>query len=189
MPHYITTIQKNSWQSIYNKLKLPLLNNSSQQHHHATIPPNQPSLKLLSIVHSLYSPYHIIIIMDSDVLPLGPPASLPPLDPGVLSNLLAASPYPAQSISCISATEAFNTGLAARDHMLCVVCGYSLSGCVVNCHIIPKNGINSAETWDWLKEQNAIPERAKSHQHECRNGLMMCLNHHQSFNNLHWFVR
>ncbi|RPB19341.1 hypothetical protein L211DRAFT_794344, partial [Terfezia boudieri ATCC MYA-4762] len=77
------------------------------------------------------------------------------------------------SISCISTTEAFNTCLAARDHMRCVVCGYSLKGCVVNCHIIPKNTIDSAETWDRLKEHNAIPQRAKSHQHESRNGLMM----------------
>ena len=127
--------------------------------------------------------------VNTERLPLGPSVNLAPLDPRVLSNLLSASPYPAHSISCISATEAFNTGLAARDHMRCVVCGYSLEGCVVNCHIIPKNGINSEETWDRLKEHNAIPQRAKSHQHESRNGLMMCMNHHQSFNDLHWFVR
>ena len=129
--------------------------------------------------------------VNRDRLPLGLSVSLPPLGPRVLYNLLSTSPYPARSISCISATEAFHTGLAAWDHMRCVVCGHLLRGYVVNYLIIPKNGIDSAETWERLKGHNAIPQGVKSrlHQHESRSGLMMCINHHQSFNDFHWFVR
>lgn len=59
----------------------------------------------------------------------------------------------------------------------------------MHCQIIPRNDVDSDSTWADLKESNAIPVGAKSHVHESRNGIMMCMNHHKSFDDGRWFVR
>ncbi|KAF8430291.1 hypothetical protein EV426DRAFT_511252, partial [Tirmania nivea] len=94
-----------------------------------------------------------------------------------------------RSVSHISATEAFITGLDNRDNAQCIVCGYDLKECLAHCHIIGKNTSGSADQWEFLKKNGYIPAHAKSHIHEARNGILMCLNHHKSFNDHLWFVR
>ena len=53
-------------------------------------------------------------------------------------NLLAGNPFShvLRSVSAISTTEAFVTGINLRDEERCVVCGYSLS--LEHAHIVPR---------------------------------------------------
>ena len=56
-------------------------------------------------------------------------------------NLLEGNPfeYSEHTISSISGTEAFETGIRTRDNHFCVVCGYDLQPSLNYCHIIPKS--------------------------------------------------
>ena len=55
-------------------------------------------------------------------------------------DLLRGNPfqYSEHSVSVISATEAFQTGIGARDGQRCVVCGASSRQSLEHAHIIPK---------------------------------------------------
>ena len=55
-------------------------------------------------------------------------------------NLLEGNPfeYSQHTISSISGTEAFESGIKTRDRHLCVVCGHSQQRGLNYCHIIPK---------------------------------------------------
>ena len=55
-------------------------------------------------------------------------------------NLLDGNPfeYSEHTISSISGTEAFRTGIDARDGDSCIICGISGRGALNYCHIIPK---------------------------------------------------
>ena len=55
-------------------------------------------------------------------------------------NLLNGHPfeYSEHTISSVSGTEAFETGIKTRDANRCVVCGISGPGTLNYCHIIPK---------------------------------------------------
>jgi len=89
-------------------------------------------------------------------------------------------------ISEASNTQAFRTGVDRRDSESCVVCGYTVPFTVDHCHIVPK--VETA-VWAMLKDQGWIPKAAKGAEHECRNGVIMCKNHHNSFDNFQYFVR
>jgi len=55
-------------------------------------------------------------------------------------NLLDGNPfeYSEHAISSISGTEAFRTGIEARDGNSCIVCGVGGRGALNDCHIIPQ---------------------------------------------------
>ncbi|KAH8823148.1 hypothetical protein DL96DRAFT_1616802 [Flagelloscypha sp. PMI_526] len=94
-----------------------------------------------------------------------------------------------QTISTVSDTDAFDTGLNERDvhdgNPVCVVCGYGAEDALDYCHIIPKDEI---ETWNELKRKGWIPNTAKSVEHESRNGLRLCKNHHATFDR-YFYIR
>lgn len=48
------------------------------------------------------------------------------------------SDIPEGSISSISASEAFATGIDTRDGSSCVICGFRIPGCVDHAHIVPR---------------------------------------------------
>ncbi|KAF8428204.1 hypothetical protein EV426DRAFT_528477 [Tirmania nivea] len=94
--------------------------------------------------------------------------------------------FPLPSPTAWSATEAFNTGIGTRDRDACVVCGWKIRACVDHAYIIPRT---ENETWEELREQGLIPLRAKSVAHECRNGILMCKNHHSAFDSFYFYIR
>ncbi|KAF8531296.1 hypothetical protein BDD12DRAFT_869907, partial [Trichophaea hybrida] len=77
-------------------------------------------------------------------------------------------------ISVASNTEAFRTGIDRRD------------GPRDHCHIVPKTDPGA---WEQLRLLHWIPAASKSVEHECRNGVIMCKNHHHAFDNFQYFVR
>ncbi|KAE9400688.1 hypothetical protein BT96DRAFT_919341 [Gymnopus androsaceus JB14] len=91
----------------------------------------------------------------------------------------------------ISSITAFETGIDERDRFhgvkRCVVCGESIPETLQHCYSIPRK---EERTWDDLKERDWIPAQAKRHPaHEPRNGLLMCVNHHKSFDAYAFFLR
>ncbi|EPS99344.1 hypothetical protein FOMPIDRAFT_1124464, partial [Fomitopsis schrenkii] len=96
-----------------------------------------------------------------------------------------------RSISALSTTTAFNTRIDNRDDFLgmpsYVVCG--VSGITQHCRIIPKSDPGAVRHWNELKEHAWIPPQAKGEEHEPRNGLLMCANHHIWFDNHTFFIR
>ncbi|EJF59951.1 hypothetical protein DICSQDRAFT_64233 [Dichomitus squalens LYAD-421 SS1] len=94
-----------------------------------------------------------------------------------------------REFSTLSTSTAFDTGLNERDIFSgknrCVVCGYGLY--LEHCHIIPQS---KPELWAELKARRWLPEQAKHRvQHEPRNGILMCPNHHKMFDSLDAFIR
>ncbi|KAL5492451.1 hypothetical protein ACEPAI_3898 [Sanghuangporus weigelae] len=54
-------------------------------------------------------------------------------------------------------------------------------------HIIPKSEL---QTWIGLKRRGWLPEETKEHpEHEPRDDLLMCKNHHSGFDECHFFIR
>ncbi|KIJ58947.1 hypothetical protein HYDPIDRAFT_118928 [Hydnomerulius pinastri MD-312] len=96
-----------------------------------------------------------------------------------------------RDMSVLSTTTAFNTGIDRRDTFLgqhrCVVCGQAGDAVLQHCHISKDS---EPQHWFSLKARNWIPSQAKSlPQHELRNGLLMCSNHHLFFNAYDFFIR
>ncbi|KAH9980546.1 hypothetical protein BJV74DRAFT_779408 [Russula compacta] len=90
-----------------------------------------------------------------------------------------------------SDTVAFNRNLDDRDVFLgerrCVICGQSSSRTLQHCHIV---GRLDDAAWSMLKRLEWVPATAKgSPEHESRNGLTMCSNHHLEFDNWEFFIR
>jgi len=86
---------------------------------------------------------------------------------------------------------AFDTGLDKRDVFLgerrCVICGDPFQPSLQHCHII---GRKDTDMWALLKRLGWAPEEVKdSPEHESRNGLLMCSNHHLLFDNWAFFIR
>ncbi|KAJ7929237.1 hypothetical protein B0H13DRAFT_1703331 [Mycena leptocephala] len=94
-----------------------------------------------------------------------------------------------RSISELSTTSAFDTGIDNRDKFFgrrrCVVCGHS--AVLEHSHIIPL--AESDTTWVDLKNRRWVPSAAKSGQHEPRNGLLMCPTHQKLFDTFFFFIR
>ncbi|KAI0030164.1 hypothetical protein K488DRAFT_54795 [Vararia minispora EC-137] len=112
------------------------------------------------------------------------PLPLPPFGPP------EGYAYEEYSASEQSRTTAFNTGIDQRDRFLgqprCVVCG-DQGNVLQHCHIIPAS---RQDKWEDLLERNWLPPKAKhSVQHEPRNGLLMCPNHHAHFDKYNFFLR
>ncbi|EIW76852.1 hypothetical protein CONPUDRAFT_110500 [Coniophora puteana RWD-64-598 SS2] len=89
-----------------------------------------------------------------------------------------------------SDTTAFETDLDERDMFLgrrrCVVCGDG-DRTLQHCHII---GGKDKPAWNLLKTLGWVPTGVKAEpQHESRNGLTMCPNHHQQFDDWRFFIR
>lgn len=101
-------------------------------------------------------------------------------------NLCDGNPfaYSAHSISAISGTEAFETGIDRRDNEGCVVC--SIDRCLDHAHIIPKS---EPQTWALMRQKGIIPRQAKSVAHEARNGILLCKNHHHAFDHHEFYIR
>ena len=124
-------------------------------------------------------------------------------------NLLAGNPfsYSPRSISTISGTEAFNTGINLRDKEHCVVCGEEDEVLLEHTHIVPKvekktvrplysllhatiwQSFKTLIQWNEMRHKGFIPKQAKSVLHEARNGFLMCKNHHTAFDAHRFFVR
>ncbi|KZP31232.1 hypothetical protein FIBSPDRAFT_945258 [Athelia psychrophila] len=96
--------------------------------------------------------------------------------------------YGAVSISTVtrSQTEAFNTGINARDLGQCIICGYGDPIALEHAHIIPKV---EDDTWADLKTRGFIPSQCKSVEHETRNGILLCCNHHRIFDAYKFYIR
>ncbi|KAI9568036.1 hypothetical protein HD554DRAFT_811538 [Boletus coccyginus] len=93
--------------------------------------------------------------------------------------------------SVSSRTTAFNTGINARDTFLgvprCIICGESTRSLLQHCHISMRA---EPDIWADLKSRNWVPPHAKlSPDHEPRNGLLMCVNHHIQFDHYYFFIR
>ena len=43
--------------------------------------------------------------------------------------------------------------------------------------------------WAEMKEAGFVPENAKSVEHEARNGLLLCKNHHGLFDSYSYYIR
>ncbi|KAF8346113.1 hypothetical protein F5887DRAFT_123490 [Amanita rubescens] len=82
-----------------------------------------------------------------------------------------------------TSTAAFHRGLNLRDQKRCLVCGYRT---VKHCHIIPKSEYTM---WEDLRRRNYISATAKPVEHEPRNGLSLCPNHHGLFDAHRFFIR
>lgn len=92
-------------------------------------------------------------------------------------------------ISASSTTTAFNDSIDQRDTFLgqrrCIICGIDCA--LQHCHIIRDLDLQS---WSNLKARRWIPSQAKAYsQHEPRDGMLMCANHHASFKNYSFFIR
>ncbi|KAF8253415.1 hypothetical protein K440DRAFT_576510 [Wilcoxina mikolae CBS 423.85] len=88
--------------------------------------------------------------------------------------------------SVTSNTEAFRKGVDQRDGPACVVCEYRVPNTLDYCYIVPKSDLAA---WEQLRLHHWIPAAAKSVEHECRNGVIMCKNHLTAFHNFQYFVR
>lgn len=113
--------------------------------------------------------------------------------------------YGAVSVSTVtrSQTEAFNTGINARDLGQCIICGYGDPSALEHAHIIPKveddtvcshlllsARINTnSRQWADLKTRGFIPSQCKSVEHETRNGILLCCNHHRIFDAYKFYIR
>jgi len=117
------------------------------------------------------------------------PLQFPPLPPNEFWSLPDGFGYQHQ-ISEASNTVAFDTELDGRDHRRCVVCGRISSGGlrpgVERAHVIGKTEI---ETWAFLKTTGFVPSFAKSVLHEPRNGISLCVSHHDDFDAYRFFIR
>jgi hypothetical protein len=105
------------------------------------------------------------------------------LSPDVHIALMALYVHP---ISEVSNTDAFRAGIDRRDGNQCVVCGHKLPFTLDHCHIVPKT---EPTIWANLKAMSWIPAAAKGVEHECRNAVIMCKNHHYAFDKFQYFVR
>ncbi|KAK2461027.1 hypothetical protein APHAL10511_006968 [Amanita phalloides] len=85
-------------------------------------------------------------------------------------NLLAGPPfqYSDHTISSISGTEAFETGISLRDANSCVVEG---------------------DTWEEMRDHGFVPAAAKGVEHEARNGIRLCAIHHTLFDKHCYYIR
>ncbi|KAL5478629.1 hypothetical protein ACEPAI_2814 [Sanghuangporus weigelae] len=96
-----------------------------------------------------------------------------------------------REFSALSSTTAFSTGINDRDVFLgiprCIICGVRQPAALEHCYIIPRaEGL----LWSELKERHWLPRQAKGHpEHEPRDGLFMCANHHRSFDRYNFFIR
>ncbi|KAF5382142.1 hypothetical protein D9615_004426 [Tricholomella constricta] len=101
-----------------------------------------------------------------------------------------SSGYPfthdARAISVISGTDAFTTVIDTRDKKRCVVCGERGRSVLEHAHIVPRV---EDETWEDLRHHGFIPLLAKSVQHEARNGVLLCKNHHGRFEDHEFYIR
>jgi len=93
--------------------------------------------------------------------------------------------------SGLSTTTAFNTGVDQRDTFLgqprCIICGHVNRQALQHCHIIMQS---EPDVWATLQKHNWIPRKAKAiPQHEPRDGLLMCSNHHLGFDGYSFFIR
>ncbi|KIY45925.1 hypothetical protein FISHEDRAFT_48249 [Fistulina hepatica ATCC 64428] len=100
------------------------------------------------------------------------PLPLPPNAPP------AGYDWEERDVSVSSTTTAFDTGIDQRDRFFgercCVICGAG----------------GRPTQWSDLKNRGWIPSDAKNHpQHEPRNGLLMCANHHVMFDAYKFFIR
>jgi hypothetical protein len=102
---------------------------------------------------------------------------------------LRVSPARAElrALSTGSEINAFNYGLNRRDGDRCVICLQGIKGAVDHCHIVPKS--EDPGIWEDLKSARWIPDRAKTHLYEPRNGITMCKTHHAGFERWEFFVR
>ncbi|KAI0252307.1 hypothetical protein BJV78DRAFT_1124842 [Lactifluus subvellereus] len=96
-----------------------------------------------------------------------------------------------RDMSVLSTTTAFIAGIDHRDSFLgwrrCIICGIDNARVLRHCHIIRQS---EPDVWIRLKERNWIPELAKDNpQHEPRDGLLMCNNHHSFFDGHSFFIR
>ncbi|KAF8248442.1 hypothetical protein K440DRAFT_583369 [Wilcoxina mikolae CBS 423.85] len=110
------------------------------------------------------------------------------MGPTILATTVNAAQFSVYThpISVASNTEAFRTGIDRRDGPACVVCGHRVPHTQDHCHIVPKTDPGA---WEQLRQLHWIPAAAKSVEHECRNGVIMCKNHHHAFDNFQYFVR
>lgn len=94
---------------------------------------------------------------------------------------------PSSTISRLSATTAFNTGIDHRDGVSCVICNCEIRQCLEHAHIIERS---RPDIWQWLKEEACcIPWNARGVEHECRNGILLCRNHHAAFDAHYLYIR
>ncbi|KAH9178216.1 hypothetical protein EDB89DRAFT_1843740 [Lactarius sanguifluus] len=95
------------------------------------------------------------------------------------------------ALSILSTTTAFEVSIRERDRFLgrmrCVICGIAGSTLLQHCHII---GQAEPTTWTNLRNRRFIPSQTKRRsQHDPRNGLLMCDDHHTLFDNYFFFLR
>jgi hypothetical protein len=113
-------------------------------------------------------------------------------------------PYDDYAVSQISNTEAFVTGIDKRDAEHCVVCGiHANEGILEHAHIVPKSEPYTVRVsdeshalsyltliqWENLRTRQFIPRQAKTVEHEARNGLLLCKNHHSLFDAYRFYIR
>ncbi|KAF8335494.1 uncharacterized protein EI90DRAFT_337948 [Cantharellus anzutake] len=103
-------------------------------------------------------------------------------------NLLDGNPfqYSDHTISTISGTEAFKSGIQTRGADLCVICGFSQPRSLYYCHIIPRV---ECDTWQAMKDSGFVPAAAKSVMHEARNGIRLCATHRAYFDTHCFYIR
>ncbi|KAJ7642679.1 hypothetical protein DFH06DRAFT_604522 [Mycena polygramma] len=103
--------------------------------------------------------------------------------PFVIPGPFPFSPYP-HPLSVASNTDAFDTGIDARDAGQCIVCGSSLN--VEHTLIVEKGDWHK---WGRLKYLGFIPQNAKGITHEARNGVSFCLQHRTAFEKFKFYIR
>jgi len=94
-------------------------------------------------------------------------------------------------MSVVSTTTAFKTGINQRDTFIgqprCIICGLADPMILQHSHIIRDS---EPEIWSNLKDRSWIPLHAKdAPEHEPRDGLLMCSNHHLLFDGYAFFIR
>lgn len=121
-------------------------------------------------------------------------------------NLLQGNPFDYRPQDAIGGTQAFVTGIRKRDGGRCVVCGIRLRRGVECCHIIPKSDSKTVRhslsflrycqcelmtvlQWETMRANGFVPPQAKSVEHEPRNGIQLCKNHHSLFDDFSFFIR
>ncbi|KAJ7654393.1 hypothetical protein DFH06DRAFT_513193 [Mycena polygramma] len=103
--------------------------------------------------------------------------------PFVIPGPFPFSPYP-HPLSVASNTDAFDTGIDARDAGQCIVCRSSLN--VEHTLIVEKGDWHK---WGRLKYLGFIPQNAKGITHEARNGVSFCLQHRTAFDKFKFYIR
>jgi len=94
--------------------------------------------------------------------------------------------YSNTEISAKSNTEVFETGIDKRDGNFCIVCGIQRKIVLQHCHIVPKH---EEVRWEFMRRKGLIPAASKSVEHEARNGVIMCSNHHLMFDGYEFYIR